>query len=65
MTTLNAFVLFSVLASDFRAFKIPTITASMGISPADDTANAILQIRLRQIEVSEAWDSILRDTRDG
>ena len=45
MSTLTAFVLFSVLASDLRPFRIPTMTARMTISPAEHTANDTLDIR--------------------
>ena len=44
MSTLNAFVLFSVLASDLRPFRMPTITARMMISPAEQTAKDTLEI---------------------
>ena len=50
MSTLNAFVLFSVLSSDFRPFRIPTMIARMMISPAEQTANETLEIRFRSMD---------------
>ena len=48
--TLNALVLFSVLSSDFRPFKMPTMTARMMISPAEQTANEMLDILFLSID---------------
>ena len=45
MSTLNALVLFSVLSSDLRPLRIPTMTARMMISPAEHTAKDTLDIR--------------------
>lgn len=50
MSALNAFVLFSVLASDFKPFRMPTMIARMIISPAEQTANETLDMRLRSID---------------
>ena len=44
MSTLNAFVLFSVLSSDLRPFKMPTMMARTMISPAEHTAKEMLEI---------------------
>jgi hypothetical protein len=47
MITLKALVLFSVLSLDLRPFKMPIIIARTIISPAEQMANEILEIRLR------------------
>lgn len=52
--TLNAFVLFSVLSSDRKPLRIPTITASIIISPAEHTVNEIFDIRFRASEVKSS-----------
>lgn len=47
MITLKALVLFSVLSPDLRPFNMPIIIARTTISPAEQIANEILEIRLR------------------
>lgn len=43
--TLKALVLFSGLRSDFKPLRIPIITTSIKTSPAEHTANEMLDIR--------------------
>ena len=50
INTLKAFVLFSTLFSECRPRSIPTITARMMISPAEQIANDMLDIRFRDNE---------------
>lgn len=45
--TLKAFVLFSVLRSDLRPLRIPTMTTRIRISPAELTAKDTFETRLR------------------
>ena len=59
MSTLNAFVLFSVLSSDLIAFSIPTMTTKMMISPAEQTAKETFDIRLRCSDSNSAWSLAL------
>lgn len=47
MRILKAFVLFSTLASDFIPLRMPTITAKMMISPAEQTAKETFEMRFR------------------
>ena len=54
MRTLNALVLFSVLASDLIPLSIPTIIARMMISPAEQTAKEMFDMRLRAIDSKSA-----------
>lgn len=56
---LNALVLFSVLWSDLTAFKIPTMTARIMISPSEQTANETFDIRLRCRDSNSAWSPVL------
>ena len=53
-STLKALVLFSTLASDLTALRIPIMIARIKTSPAELIANEILETRLR------AKDSKLR-----
>lgn len=48
--TLNAFVLLSVLCSECIPRSMPTITAKMINSPAEQIANETFEIRLRERE---------------
>lgn len=48
--TLKPLVLFSVLWSDLRPLRIPTIIASITISPAEQTAKEMFDTRLRAID---------------
>lgn len=57
INTLNAFVLFSVLSSDLRALRIPTMTARIKISPAEQTAKETLEMRFRWSDSNDAWSS--------
>ncbi len=59
ISTLNAFVLFSTLLSDLIPFRIPTITARIRISPAEQTANDIFEILFLSIDSRSAWSSAL------
>lgn len=59
MITLKALVLFSVLSPDLRPFNMPTIIARTTISPAEQTANEILEIRFRIIDSKWACASTL------
>jgi len=59
--TLNAFVLFSVLSSDRRPFKIPTMTARIRISPAEHTKKDMLDNRFRDSEVKVVCSSRLTE----
>lgn len=45
ISTLKAFVLFSTLASDLMPFKMPTMIAKMTISPTEQTANDMFDMR--------------------
>ena len=58
--TLNAFVLFSVLSSDRRPFKIPTMTARIRISPAEHTKKDMLDNLFRDSDVKVVCSSRLR-----
>ena len=62
MRTLNAFVLFSVLASDLRPLRMPTITARMIISPAEETAKETFDMRFLSIDSKSACSSALSST---
>jgi hypothetical protein len=46
-STLKALVLFSTLASDFRALRMPIMITRIKTSPAELIANEILETRLR------------------
>jgi hypothetical protein len=46
-STLKALVLFSTLASDFKALRMPIMTVRVKTSPAELIANEILETRLR------------------
>ena len=46
-STLKALVLFSTLAPDFKALRIPIMIARIKTSPAEFTTNEILETRLR------------------
>jgi hypothetical protein len=59
MITLKALVLFSVLSPDLRPFKIPIIIARTMISPAEQTANEILEMRFRIMDSKSACASSL------
>ena len=59
MSALNAFVLFSVLASDLRPLRIPTMTARMMISPAEETANETFEMRFLSMDSRFACASVL------
>lgn len=59
--TLKALVLFSVLASDLRPFRIPTMIANTSISPAEHTAKETLEMRFRSIDSYSAWSASLWD----
>jgi len=59
MITLKALVLFSVLSPDLRPFKIPIIIARIMISPAEQTANEILEMRFRIMDSKLACASSL------
>lgn len=50
--TLKAFVLFSVLSSDLRPLRIPTMIAKITISPAEQIAKDVFDMRLRESEVN-------------
>ena len=57
--TLNALVLFSVLSSDLTPFRMPAITASIKISPAEHTAKETLEMRFLWSDSKEACSSEL------
>lgn len=46
-STLKALVLFSTLASDFKALRMPIMIARIKTSPAELIVNEILETRLR------------------
>jgi hypothetical protein len=50
MSTLNALVLFSTLASDLSALRMPIMTRIMATSPAELMTNDILETRLRAMD---------------
>ena len=56
---LNAFVLFSVLASECTPFKIPTMIAKMTTSPTEAIVKDILETRLRSSDSKLACSSCL------
>jgi len=60
ISTLNALVLFSVLSSECKPFRMPTITARMMISPAEQTANDMFEIRFLAREWKCPWSSCLK-----
>jgi hypothetical protein len=55
INTLNALVLFSTLSSDFKPLRIPTMIARMTISPAEQMAKDMFEIRLRESEAKRLW----------
>ena len=59
MRTLKALVLFSVLSSEWMAFRMPTMMASTTISPTEQTVKDKLEMRLRDREVSLVCSSAL------
>ena len=61
MRMLKAFVLFSVLSSEWMALRMPTMMASTTISPTEQTVKDKLEMRLRDKEVSLVCSSALQN----
>ena len=57
ISTLNALVLLSALASAFSALRMPTMIARITISPAELMAKEILETRLRAKDSKWEWSS--------
>ena len=58
-STLNAFVLFSTLVSDFTALRMPYMIARIKIWTAELVANEILEMRLRAKDSKRKCSSML------